>query len=28
MILKTARVLRERGAPDYLIHYDMPSPAG
>jgi NAD(P)H-flavin reductase/hemoglobin-like flavoprotein len=27
MIGKTARVLRERGAPDYLINYDMPSPA-
>jgi hypothetical protein len=23
MIVKTARVLRERGAPDRLIHYDM-----
>jgi NAD(P)H-flavin reductase len=23
MIVKTARVLRERGAPDRLIHYDL-----
>jgi NAD(P)H-flavin reductase len=23
MIIKTARVLRERGAPDYAIHYDL-----
>jgi NAD(P)H-flavin reductase len=23
MIVKTARVLRERGAPDRLIHYDV-----
>jgi NAD(P)H-flavin reductase len=23
MIVKTARVLRKRGAPNHLIHYDM-----
>jgi NAD(P)H-flavin reductase len=23
MVVKTARVLRERGAPDRLIHYDL-----
>jgi NAD(P)H-flavin reductase len=28
MIVKTARVLRERGAPDRLIHYDLdPKPS-
>ena len=27
MIVKTARVLKERGAPDYLLHYDMPPSA-
>jgi NAD(P)H-flavin reductase len=28
MIVKTARVLRERGVPDRLIHYDLdPKPA-
>ena len=25
MIVKTARVLRERGAPNRLIHYDLAS---
>jgi NAD(P)H-flavin reductase len=23
MIVKTAHVLRERGAPDYLVHYEL-----
>jgi NAD(P)H-flavin reductase len=28
MIVKTARVLRERGAPSRLIHYDLNPKAG
>jgi hypothetical protein len=28
MIVKTAKVLRERGAPSHLIHYDLNPKAG